>query len=110
MHDSSQDSVPVVAKLDHASSHDFKQCTATLLACLSCRLPGFNAQMLSNVIWACATMGFTDDGMFIEAAAQAAIQMGQHLREQVRPNIWHTGCFKCPAVIPECHLTTSLIA
>lgn len=46
------------------------------------RLPGFNAQMLSNVIWACATMGFADDAVFIEAAAQATIQMGKHLREQ----------------------------
>ncbi len=32
-------------------------------------------------------MGFADDVMFIEAAAQAAIQMGQHLREQVRASI-----------------------
>jgi len=87
MRNSSQDRVPVVAKLDHASNHEFKQCTTTLFTCLLCRLPGFNAQMLSNVIWACATMGFADDVMFIEAAAQAAIQMGQHLREQVRASI-----------------------
>ena len=32
-------------------------------------------------------MGFTDDAVFIESAAQAAIQMGQRLREQVRANI-----------------------
>ena len=65
------------------------QCTETLLACLLCRSPGFNAQMLSNIIWACATMGFADDAVFIEAAAEAAIQMGKHLREQVRSHLDH---------------------
>ncbi|KAL0049875.1 hypothetical protein WJX82_011534 [Trebouxia sp. C0006] len=51
------------------------------------RSPGFNAQMLSNVIWACATMGFADDAVFIEAAAEAAIQMGKHLLEQNLANV-----------------------
>ncbi len=81
------------------------QCTETLLACLLCRLPDFNAQMLSNVIWACATMGFADDAAFIESAAQAAIQMGKHLREQVRAKTWTNAYFKCFAVMPECCLT-----
>jgi len=74
-----------------------------------CRLPGFNAQMLSNAIWACATTGFADDAVFIEAAAQAAIQMGKHLREQVRAKTWSTAYFNCPAVMPECCLTTDLV-
>ncbi len=97
-------------RVQRASTHHMNQCTESLLACLLCRLPGFNAQMLSNVVWACATMGFADDAVFIEAAAQAAIQMGKHLRKQVRANIWPTACFKCPAVMHECRLTTDLIA
>jgi len=55
-------------------------------------------------------MGFADDAVFIEAAAQAAIQMGKHLRKQVRANIWPTACFKCPVVMPQCRLTKDLIA
>ncbi|DBA90245.1 hypothetical protein WJX77_003060 [Trebouxia sp. C0004] len=54
---------------------------------LCARLPGFKAQMLSNVIWACATMGFADDAVFIKAAAQAAIQMRKHLQEQNLANV-----------------------
>ncbi|KAL0042486.1 hypothetical protein WJX79_001309 [Trebouxia sp. C0005] len=54
---------------------------------LCTRLPGFNAQNLSNVMWACATLGFADDAVFLEAAAQAAIQMGKHLRGQNLANV-----------------------
>lgn len=48
-----------------------------------CRLPRFNPQMLSNVVWAGATMGFADDTAFIQAAARAAIQLQEQLLAQV---------------------------
>ena len=92
---------------NHTSSHHIDQCIE-LFTCLLCRLPGFNAQMLSNVIWACATMGFADDAVFIEAAAQATIQMGKHLREQVRAITSPTACFKCLAGVPSDHRSDCL--
>ena len=51
--------------------------------CVLCRLSRFNPQMLSNVVWACATMGFADDTAFIHAAAKAAIQLQEQLLAQV---------------------------
>ena len=51
--------------------------------CVLCRLPRFNPPMLSNVVWACATMGFADDTAFIQAAAKAAIELQEQLLAQV---------------------------